>query len=908
MKLRKSLITFFVMFYVSFLNCLDVPRDNAADRGGDNYDSIYSDNRITEFFFGDLQVSGVIDHEAGTIVVPVLYGSDVTALAPEFTTSAEFVTINGREQRSGITVNNYSVPLIYEVTALDGSYREYAVSVQEIVFASFYLSDPALPWENEAVGTIDYQNSTVSVPVPFYMNITNLVVNFNAAGSVTYDNAPQESGITAHDFSNAGTVPFVFTVEADNGEVQEYRVTAAYREATVSHFAGPPGGVGSADGTGSAASFRDPFGITSDMNNLYIADTYNHTIRKIEISTGIVSTLAGSPAVSGYADGTGSAAIFNYPHGITTDGVNLYVADTVNQLIRKIVISTAEVTTLAGIWYNDDSDGNGLNDIRNFSNSTDGTGATAYFCRPMGIATDGVNLYVSDTLNHLIRKVAISTGNVTTIAGDQTARTSGFNDYAAGWTAGSSARFYEPKGIAIDNDKQYLYIADCRNCSIRKVNILTGSVLTIAGNGSDGYADDPDGTTVTDTNPVTNGAVDSQFFNPHGITADDKNLYVADSMNKRIRRIVISSGVVYSFAGGGIGTYTDGLGSGASFSYPTGITYRNGMVYVTEGDNIVLSNSIIRKISQDRQVVTIAGLANEAGDVDATGTSARFISPCAITATATDLYVCDFGNEAIRRIEIATGEVTTFFNNMSWFTAITTDGTNLYVCDAQTDPLIHMINISTKADISFDPDFFAPAGIATDGTNLYISGDQAIWKADIATQNISVFAGSSSAVPGDADGTGTAAGFKGPRNITTDGTNLYVADCGNHTIRKIVIATQEVSTIAGLAGTDGHADDADGYANGIASRLRSPDGITTDGASLYISEDKGTDESYVIRKIVISSGVVTTLSGKFGVPGCNDGPASNALFNSPRGLVFSESVKKLFICDWTNVSIRAVNP
>ena len=128
-------------------------------------------------------------------------------------------------------------------------------------------------------------------------------------------------------------------------------------------------------------------GITTDGTNLYVADYNNHRIRKIVISTGVVTTLAGSSP--GFADDNGTSASFNYPRGITTDGTNLYVADSSNHRIRKIVISTGVVTTLAG----------------SSSGNTDATGTSASFYYPLGITTDGTNLYVSDTYNHRIRKI-----------------------------------------------------------------------------------------------------------------------------------------------------------------------------------------------------------------------------------------------------------------------------------------------------------------------------------------------------------------------------------------------------------------------------------------------------------------------------------------------------------------------
>ena len=150
------------------------------------------------------------------------------------------------------------------------------------------------------------------------------------------------------------------------------------------------GSSGSADNSiGTLASFSRFQDITRDGTNLYVSDTYNHWIRKIVISTGVVTTLAGTGS-AGSANGT--AASFKFPHGITTDGTNLYVADTSNYLIRKIVISTGAVTTVAGTGS---------------AGSANGTGTSASFYLPYGITTDGTNLYVADTFNYLIRKIEL---------------------------------------------------------------------------------------------------------------------------------------------------------------------------------------------------------------------------------------------------------------------------------------------------------------------------------------------------------------------------------------------------------------------------------------------------------------------------------------------------------------------
>jgi sugar lactone lactonase YvrE len=150
-------------------------------------------------------------------------------------------------------------------------------------------------------------------------------------------------------------------------------------------------------------TFSNPSGITTDGVYLYVADTGSNTIRRVVISTGDSELFAGSSTgSSGSTDGTGTAARFNGPAGIITDGTNLYVADTSNNTIRKIVISTGEVTLFAGSSTGD-------------AGSTDGTGTAALFHSPSGITMDGTSLYVSDAGNNSIRKIVISTKTVTTL-------------------------------------------------------------------------------------------------------------------------------------------------------------------------------------------------------------------------------------------------------------------------------------------------------------------------------------------------------------------------------------------------------------------------------------------------------------------------------------------------------------
>ena len=343
----------------------------------------------------------------------------------------------------------------------------------------------------------------------------------------------------------------------------------------VTTLAGPAQGTttaGDTDGTGNAARFYVPYGITNDGTNLYVVDSWNHKIRKIVISTGAVTTLAGPPQgtiAPGDTDGFGNAARFQAPSGITYDGTNLYIIEHDNHKVRKIVVSTGAVTTLAGPPSGTYGQGD-----------TDGTGNAARFTYPHGITYLGTNLYVADNSNCKIRKIVISTAVVTTFAGPpQGTIVTGDTDGTS-----SAARFYSPVGITSDGTN--LYVSDNYNHKIRKIVISTGIVTTLAG--------PPQGSTTFGDADGTGSA--ARFYYPYGITNDGTNLYVADGNNNKIRKIVISTSAVTTLAGPPPGNITagdiDGTSSVTRFNSPRGITLIGGILYVSD-----TSNNKIRKIA-----------------------------------------------------------------------------------------------------------------------------------------------------------------------------------------------------------------------------------------------------------------------------------------------------------------------
>jgi hypothetical protein len=287
-----------------------------------------------------------------------------------------------------------------------------------------------------------------------------------------------------------------YIADRDNNRIR--KITP---DGIVTTFAGSGSGGAIVNGTGTAAGFYSPYGITSDAaGNLYVGEYSNQAVRKISPAA-VVTTLAGN-GTAGNQNGTGSSATFNQPLGLAVDASgNVFVADYINHLIRKIT-PAGVVTTFAGSGT---------------AALTDGTGTAAAFNGPFALAFDaGGNLIVADYLNHAVRKIT-PTGLVTTIAGNGT---SGYVD-----ATGGTARFNRPAGLAVDGSGN-IFICDAQNHRIRKIT-SAGVVTTLAGSGNAAFAD---GTGIT-----------AEFNFPLGLTGDFANnaLYVADFANHRIRKLII---------------------------------------------------------------------------------------------------------------------------------------------------------------------------------------------------------------------------------------------------------------------------------------------------------------------------------------------------------------------------------
>lgn len=671
-----------------------------------------------------------------------------------------------------------------------------------------------------------------------------------------------------------GVYHVVATSKVDPSVRAKATVTVAPLGASI--LVGKAGGPGTLDGPTSRARFMGAAGIgyLRYSDTLVVADATTHTIRKVAGKT--VTTIAGSPMRSGTADGIGDAARFDGPADVVaeekSDGdKRVWVLDAGNRCVRKIDVDTGEVTAFAGKCG---TSGN--------QDSTDGTGATARFgnieSMILGPAKDA--LYVCEVNQEGftgIRRIDAVTGKTTSItsvvnnhcrlaANDYTddiyfnVNATNHNLFKFADAAGGPPTPVTPVEVCPSGPRSsYTSLAIDSGYSggnalygafvwaIHRCDLATNEWTTpFSGNEAEWWHAD--------------GTLADARFNRAAMTASspDATIFVADQAT--VRAIYPTKDKVETLAGlPRAFEPVDGPRATAKLTYPNAVAVDEaGNVVIADGATSTRGNNTLRKF--DVATASLARLAGKATTgytvevpVDGSKDVATFVAPIDMVRAGGELFVIDAYGQTIRKVHLATGDVTTLAGEPG--KPGTSDGKGAYAHFKFYDSSTNVVG----------------GGLATDGANLYVAdpGNFAIRKVVIATGEVTTLAGGTF---GTEDGVGAEAQFIKPTDLAFVDGVLYVVDSGDHTIRRVEIATGKVTSFVGASAQEGTDDGV-----GIDARLAGPVRIAADAiGNLYVTQSSTAGRN-VLRRIDIATRRVSTFAGAPYQQGFASGPLPTTL-------------------------------
>lgn len=636
--------------------------------------------------------------------------------------------------------------------------------------------------------------------------------------------------------------------------------------------------------------------VTMDAaGNLYLSETGAHRVRKVAAGTGIITTVAGNGTKDfyrwGYGDGgPATSAMLNEPSGLSVDSAgNLYIADAGNGRIRKVAADTGIITTVAGMvapYYTNYGDG--------------GPATSATLAYPISVAVDSAgNIYLADAMYNAVRKVAARTGIITTVAGFKG------GDYSGDGGPASAAALNSPTGVSVDAAGN-LYIVDNGNHRIRKVEAGTLIIRTVVGNGKQGVMGAGDGGT----------ALAASLNYPHSVATDSfGNIYFSDYGGELIRKVAVGTNIVSSISLGGYGVATD---LGGNLYYPG-------------------ENGRVRKVAAftaEASIVAGSGLSTFTGDGGA-ASAAKLTVPTTVALDGEgNLYIADQGSGRVRKVTAGTGTITTVAGKGAASSAgdgspatsvalspagvaIAPDGT-IYIADRSQNRIRKVAadtGVITTVAGNGAPGFFgdggpataanlsSPAAVTLDAAgNLYIADtdNHCVRKVSAGTGVITTVAGYGDMAFGGDGGPATLASMNQPMGVAVDGAgNLYIADFGNHRIRKVAAGTGIISTFAGNGNAMFYGDGGAATSAGLFY----PSGVAVDGSgNVYIADARNNR----IRKVDIATGIIGTVAGKGTAGFSGDGGAATAAeLKGPQGVAV-DPAGNIFIVDSGNNRVRKV--
>jgi sugar lactone lactonase YvrE len=699
--------------------------------------------------------------------------------------------------------------------------------------------------------------------------------------------------------------PFSLSVDAadnvyicDNYYHRIYMVNATTGVLTPVAGTGIPGKDGD-EGLAVNASLCFPYGIACDASgSLCIADTGNERVRWVDKATGLITLLAGGG--SDASDGVpANTALLRWPFGVAIDKAgNVYIADSDSMRIRvvnrgpralvvypdspaPIVIQPGDIATVAG------------NMIPGFGG--DGGPATAAkLNNPWGIAFDSLgNLHIADYYNHRIRKVDRRTGIISTVAGTGIAGSGGDGQLA------TAARISNPCTIAFDRAGN-LYIGQQQTSRVRKVDVSTRIISTVAGLGGQGEGGDG------------GPAVNARLSSPTGVAVDSAaNLYIAEYNNARVRRVAAVTQIISTYAGGSTNVGDGGSALQATLNQPCAFSFGYG-----SQQGLILSdqmNHTIRAVDATGKIRRVAGTGVSGYNGDGIpARQAQIFMPCDVQAdTNNNIYICDRGNQRIRKVDASNKIISTVAGNgqrgyggdggpataalVNEPRALTLDvNGNLYIAE------LHGMRIR-----------FVNLGQAP--VTLYAGSPYAL---TIQPGTIITVAGTGVSDSTGDGGPAVLATVNSPRGITTDAKgDLFITEGGldpqnipppefqpSSKLRKINSRTGIITTVAGT-GTPGYNGDD---IPATQARLDGPRNAVVDSVgNIYIADSLNNR----VRYVDAHTGIITTFLGaeEGGFSG-DGGPVALAEVCLPR-YVGMDPTGNLYVTDIGNSRIRMVaNP
>ncbi len=596
---------------------------------------------------------------------------------------------------------------------------------------------------------------------------------------------------------------------------------AAWPAATID----TPIGLNNGDGYPAAIARVSPKGIALDpAGNLLIADTFDNRIRRVDAHTGRIQTVAGI-GLFGFTGDGGSAeqARLAYPTAVVADGGgNIFFSDQLNHRVRRIDAWTGLITTYAGNGRSSFSGDGGL-----------AINASLFYPAGLAITADG-SLLIADSSNHRVRRVS-PLGVITTVAGD-----SGLS-YNGDGQAATNASLSNPTDVVAEVDGGGFYVVDRGHCRVRRVDV-SGKISTVAGTGVCRFSGDGGPAIAADLN------------GPWYIGIDRNSLYIAETIQPRLRRVDLLTGIITTASGGAVPGYSGdgGPATEARLDGPAGIAFEtSGAVLIAES-----AGGRVRRIAPNGQITTVVGSDNGDGFPAKTAK----INPKGIAlGPHGDLYIADSTNNRVRRVGAASGLI---------------------------GPVAGSGEYGSGGDggAAVDAQMALPMGVAVDAQqNVYVSDqlNQRVRRIDGQTGVITTIAGNGTAgFSGDGGpASGASLSFPAGLALAADG-SLLIADSSNQRVRRLA-PDGIITTIAGsgLSGFDGDGGPA------TSARLNNPTGVALDGnGDIYIADRNNCR----IRRVDASTGTIETVAGAGKCTFTGDGgPARDANLNGPQSLALS---------------------